>query len=79
MLSPEQMSDPQILFDRGWRKWSYETDKDGKVLFLCPLVDYKNVPNGTPFECVNGAKKIKGENYIDEDSRFGLLTYGLRV
>lgn len=55
---------------RGMRPW------DGK-LYLIALSDWNNWPNGVELTSINGNTKIKGKDYIDEDTRFGLLAYGI--
>lgn len=55
---------------RGMRSW------DGN-LYLIPLVDWKNWPEGCKVTSILGETKVKGKDYIDEDTRGGLLAYGI--
>ena len=55
---------------RGMGNW------DGK-LYLIPLSDYDNWPNGCKLTSINGDTCIKGKDYIDQDTRFGLLAFGI--
>lgn len=55
---------------RGMASW------DGK-LYLIALRDWNNWPNGVELTSILGDTKIKGKDYIDEDTRGGLLAYGI--
>lgn len=57
-------------FARGMGSW------DGK-LYLISLRDWPNWPDGVELTSICGDKKIKGKDYIDEDTRGGLLAYGI--
>lgn len=69
---------------RGWRQWSRSHDPlnlflcDGD-LWLCPIADWENVPVGTVMTSIMGEEKTKGKDYIDLDTRFGLLAYGVVI
>lgn len=56
---------------RGMRSW------DGNGLYLIPLKDWPNWPNGVELTSILGEKVIKGKDYIDEDTRGGLLAFGI--
>lgn len=70
--------DPISLDARGWRQWRNEPLIDGD-LWLCPLSDWENVPAGTVLTSITGERKTKGKDYIDLDTRFGLLAYGVVI
>lgn len=77
-LSEQDVTYP-VLRIRGWAVWDSKPDGTGRVLMLCPLADFQNVPDGVEMESINGKKVTKGKDYIDDDTRAGLLAYGLRV
>ena len=54
------------------RKWSDETN-------LCLLTpeEYAELPDGTMLLCIDDETYIKGKDYIDNDTRYGYLAYGL--
>lgn len=47
-------------------------------LFLLTPAEYKQLPDGTILTCINGEDKIKGADYIDQETRFGHLAYGVK-
>lgn len=65
------------LFARNWLPFT--EPQDGKVLMLCPLLDFKNVPNGTVMMSVRGISCIKGTHRIDDNSKNGYMGYGVEV
>lgn len=84
MLDNSDFTNSEYLIRRGWRMWSQEElfeDGDGKrkVLLLCPLSDYPNVPSGTAMYSITGEKKVKGTDYIDDDTRGGCMAFGILV
>lgn len=38
--------------------------------------EFENVPIGTTLMCIDGKEAVKGIDYIDMDTRFGLIAYG---
>ena len=46
-------------------------------LYLIPLSDYSNWPDGVELTSITGNKRVKGKDYIDDDTRGGLLAYGI--
>lgn len=56
-------------------KWE---DEGENSLFLFTIEEYEQLPDGIELESINGQKKIKGENYIDMDTRGGHIAYGIR-
>ena len=73
-----QIFEYHSLEERGWRMWT-QPDENGLVLMLCPLVDFDNVPEGTTMVSISGGKYVKGQDDIDDDTRAGLLAYGVVV
>lgn len=53
----------------------YDKNND---LYLFSLDEYKQVPDGLELESINGTKLIKGRDYIDLDTRFNHIAYGVR-
>ena len=60
------------LEERGWMRWS-----NGDTLRLCPETDFPNVPDGIAMYSISGTVHVKGRDYIDDDTRGGILAYGL--
>lgn len=50
-------------------------DKD---LWLFTVSEFDQLPNGIELECVDGTKAVKGQDYIDLDTRAGHIAYGVR-
>lgn len=50
---------------------------DGRAIRLLTPAELKTAPNGTELWTVNGEKAVVGTDYIDLDTRFGYLAYGL--
>lgn len=65
------------LLERGWRNWSQGSG--GLTLLLCPANEFERVPNGTVMVSISGEECVKGQDDIDEDTRSGLLAYGVVV
>ena len=65
--------------DLGFGCWSEENP-----IYLIPMYLYDYLEYGQTLESISGRKKVVGlnyqdpnsENYIDDDSRFGMLAYG---
>lgn len=57
------------------QKWSDEGENS--LLLLTPE-EYESLPDGIELECIDGDKKIKGKDYIDQDIRFGHIAWGIR-
>jgi hypothetical protein len=57
-------------------KWSGE-DNVENILWLLTPDEFKELPNGTLLRSITYEDKIKGLDYIDDDTRFGVLGYGL--
>lgn len=79
MLSTEDFTpqNSEFLIRRGWRIWSKDELICEKTLLLCPVKDFENVPDGTVLTSIFGEQKVKGTDDIDQDSRAGLLAYGV--
>lgn len=55
------------------RKWSDEGDQ----LWLLTKEEFDEVPDGTVLLSINDETTVKGKDYIDDDTRFGVIAYGL--
>ena len=53
--------------------WSEETN-----LWLFTPEEYSHLPDGFELESIIGKKYIKGKDYIDQNTRFGHLAFGVR-
>lgn len=60
------------LKDLGFSKWSNESD-----LYLIPIWFYDFIPDGIELTSISGEKAVKGQDYVDMDTRFGRLAYGI--
>jgi hypothetical protein len=49
----------------------------GSVIYLLTPEQYAALPDGTEVVSIMNEKKIKGKDYIDDDTRGGYLAYGL--
>lgn len=48
-------------------------------LYLFTPAEFEQIPDGTELECIMaGEKAIKGKDYIDLDTRFGHIAYGVK-
>ena len=56
-------------------KWEEE---DENSLWLFTMPEFNLLPDGIELESINGEKKIKGKDYIDDDTRGGHIAYGIR-
>lgn len=56
----------------GWRRWS-----DDSQLRLCPADQFANLPRGIALWSISGTVHVKGRDYIDDDTRGGMLAYGI--
>lgn len=54
--------------------WSH---KEKDKLYLLTLTEFDRLPDGVTVHCINGASKVKGLDYIDNDTRAGMMAYGL--
>ena len=53
-------------------------DDDEKPLYLFREHEFNQLPDGIELESISGNKKVKGKDYIDMDTRFGHIAYGIR-
>ena len=53
-------------------KW----DDDSNLWLLTPS-EYAMLPDGFVLTCIDGEECTKGVDYIDNDTRFGHLAYGV--
>lgn len=56
----------------GWPRWS-----EASGLYLCPLAQFNDVPDGVAFHSISGSVAVKGRDYIDDDTRGGMLAFGI--
>ena len=59
----------------GFSLWSDEQPN----LYLIPGYLYKFLPEGMELISISGEKKIVGKDYIDNDTRFGCLAFGIEL
>lgn len=72
-------TDIATLISLGFARWSDEKDEEGRVLYLIPLYLLPLIPEGTIVKDINGnIIEYNGFN-IDNDTRAGLLAYGILV
>ncbi|MFA6243955.1 MAG: hypothetical protein WC655_23630 [Candidatus Hydrogenedentales bacterium] len=50
---------------------------DGRTLLLLAPRDLAALPDGTQVICIDGTTATKGQDIIDNDTRFGYLAYGM--
>ena len=53
-------------------------DEAEKPLWLFTQKEFDELPDGTVLECIDQTFATKGVDYIDNDTRFGYLAYGVR-
>ena len=54
------------------KKWNEE-------LWLLTINEYNELPDNTQLKCIDNEIVIKGKDYIDLDTRFGVIAYGLTL
>lgn len=54
------------------KRWDNESD-----LWLLTPEEFLEVPDGTVLLSISDDTAVKGKDYIDDDTRFGVLAYGL--
>lgn len=47
------------------------------TLWLFTPDEFRQLPDGIELTSINGHKEIKGKDYIDMDTRFGHIAYGV--
>lgn len=47
-------------------------------LYLFTPEEYGKLPDGTELTCIDRTTSVKGKDYIDLDTRFGHLAYGVK-
>jgi hypothetical protein len=79
MFSAEDFTvqNSEFLIRRGWRMWSRSDLFEGKMLLLCPVDDFKNIPKGTRMTHICGGHAVKGKDKITMDHKGGVLAYGI--
>ena len=51
--------------------------KFDEKLWLFTPEEFNQLPDGIRLICINGSEVVKGQNYIDMDTRFGYMSYGV--
>jgi len=46
-------------------------------LYLFTPEECEQLPDGTELTCIDGETVVKGKDYIDMDTRFGHIAYGV--
>lgn len=49
-----------------------------ETLWLITPSEFAELPDGTELVCINDETAVKGQDDIDQDTRFGHLAYGVR-
>lgn len=65
------MSSKSNLINYGLRMWD-------ENLLLIPLDLFERVPNGAVLTSIMGNVVVKGKDYIDTDTRGGLMAFGVK-
>jgi hypothetical protein len=64
-------------------RWTLEdgrwTLEDGRVIYLLTPERFHALVDGTKLICIDGEEVIKGKDYIDMDTRFGHLAFGVEA
>ena len=55
------------------KRWDEDSD-----LWLFTMAEFRQLPDGTELESINGNKAVKGQDRIGHDHRFGLIAWGVR-
>lgn len=50
---------------------------DKKGIWLFTIAECELLPDGFELDCINGKKYVKGRDYIDMDTRFGMTAFGV--
>ena len=53
-------------------------DDEHNLLQITPN-QFRSLPEGAELDCIDGTTAVKGKDYIDDDTRAGLLAYGFKV
>lgn len=69
-------ADIDTLHEVGFGQWN-EPDKEGNVLYLFPEKWFNHIPEGFLIGCIDEKKYFFNKEKIDDDTRFGLLAYGI--
>lgn len=57
------------------RQNAWSSDWPDKLWPLTPE-EYEQVPDGSTLVCIDGRTKVKGTDYIDQDTRGGYIAFG---
>lgn len=52
-------------------------DQPGIIIELVTPQEFASLPDGTALISISGSVHIKGRDYIDDDTRGGMLAYGV--
>lgn len=52
---------------------------DGKEIYLLTLEQFNQIPDGIELVSILSERKIKGVDYIDDDTRMGVLAFGIEM
>jgi hypothetical protein len=55
----------------------WQINQTGEFIILFTPDQFNNLPDGIELTNIFGSKYIKGTDYIDLDTRFGFLAYGI--
>lgn len=47
------------------------------TLWLLKPEEFEQLPDGTELKSISGDRVVKGQDYIDQDVRFGYLAFGV--
>lgn len=61
-------------------EWKVNRGLPGEYsIHLVTPEQFEGFPDGFEFISISGEHAIKGTDYIDDDTRFGLLAYGIKM
>lgn len=59
------------------KKVTYKMAPWDEELYLFTPEEYEQLPDGIELTSISGDSKVKGKDYIDMDTRFGHIAYGV--
>lgn len=59
------------------KRVTYKMAPWDETLYLFTPEEYNQLPDGVELTSIGGKKVIKGKDYVDQDTRFGHLAYGV--
>jgi hypothetical protein len=57
--------------------WVLSRGEKDVILWQLTPEEFKNAPDGTVLWDITGLRHIKGKNYIDQDTRYGYIAFGV--